>query len=49
LRSGMTASTAAKSSACTKPMIIRCASLSDRASAARGRNETDGAPLPALS
>ena len=31
-RLGMSASTAAKSSACTKSMIIRCGSLSDRAS-----------------
>ena len=31
LRLGMSASTAAKSSACTKPVIIRCGSLSDRA------------------
>ena len=31
LRSGISASTAAKSNAFTKPMIIRCASLSDRA------------------
>ena len=30
-KSGMSASTAAKSNACTKPMTIRCASLSDRA------------------
>ena len=30
LRSGMSASTAAKSSACTKLVIIRCVSLSDR-------------------
>jgi hypothetical protein len=31
LRLGMNASTASKSSACTKPVIIRCATLSDRA------------------
>jgi hypothetical protein len=44
LRSGMSASTAAKSNAYTKLPIIRCASLSDRA-LARVRNETDGAPF----
>ena len=38
LRLGMSASTAAKSSACTKPVIIRCGSLSDRARRARVRN-----------
>ena len=43
LEVGMSASTAPKSSGCTKPMIIRCASLSDRAVRARVRNETDGA------
>jgi hypothetical protein len=47
-RSGMSASTAAKSSAFTKPMIIRCANLSDRASA-RVRNETDGPPWRQIS
>jgi hypothetical protein len=30
-RLGMSASTAAKSNACTKPKAIRCASLNDRA------------------
>ena len=38
LRSGMSASTVAKSNACTKPLIIRCASLSStrRSSASYG-------------
>jgi hypothetical protein len=39
----MSGSTVVKSNAFTKPMIIRCAILSDRASAPRVRNETDGA------
>jgi|SRR5580692_9595559 hypothetical protein len=46
LRLGMSASAAAKSSACTKPMIIRCANLSDRAPA-RVHNETDGRAIGA--
>jgi hypothetical protein len=39
-RSGMSASVAAKYNAFTKPMIIRCASLSDRTSA-RTRSQRD--------
>jgi hypothetical protein len=34
-RSGTSASVAAKSSACMRPMIIRCGSLSDRGSSVR--------------
>ena len=41
----MSALTVTKFNDCTKPVTIRCASLSDRAPArARFRNETDGAP-----
>jgi hypothetical protein len=44
LRSEMSASIAAKSSACTKPMIIRCASLSDRAPARTSSQRDRWAP-----
>jgi hypothetical protein len=37
LRSGMSASAVAKFNACTKPKIIRCASLSDRKHAAHAQ------------
>ena len=46
-RLGMSASTAAKSSACTKPMIIRCGSRVTERPRARVRNETDGGPSSA--
>jgi hypothetical protein len=57
-RSGMSASTAAKSCACTKPMIIRCASLSDRSSprapsrlngSSSGGKSQEKTPIPLLS
>ena len=38
----MTASTAVKSNACTKPKTIRCASLSDRAPRAQVSRRNDG-------
>ena len=41
-RLGMSASTAAKSRAYTKPKTIRCASLSDRGRAHKFRNVNDG-------
>ena len=41
LRLGMNASTASKSSACTKPVIIPCANLMTERPRARVRNETD--------
>ena len=40
----MSASTAAKSNACTKPTNTRCGSQSELTSNARTRNESDGAP-----
>ena len=43
----MSASTAAKSNACTKPLTIRCGSLSDRASARVTRRDLVGPPLAA--